>query len=289
MQLSIIFLYQDHGDTPRMDNYDYHYQYYDDYQHSNQLPSMVKTKSGKPNRIKQRKHRHQVGEHIVKTIKEENGSPTSGQITVVVVPESTFKEESRQQDRIYRNTDRADHGTDLKYIDSDQPEPEDSYDTREEVDYNDIFDDVIDTTVNPLWEDFSRDSQKTSKKPRQKVKVKRQRRRPPVSSTRGTSPPPPPRSVEEEANHLSIWAAAERVSQDAPSIRFEDFEHEEDLEEKFNNINSLKDFEFSQTIKTSTRRPPPTPEEIEREFYEGFKPSRTDISQRSDGQILKES
>ena len=111
-----------------------------------------------------------------------------------------------------------------------------------------------------------------------------------MSSTRGTSPPPPPpRSMEEEANHLSIWAAAERVSQDAPSIRFEDFKHEEDFEEKFNNINSLKDFEFSQTRKTSTRRPPPTPEEIEREFYEGFKPSRTDISQRSDGQILKES
>ena len=100
--------------------------------------------------------------------------------------------------------------------------------------------------------------------------------------------PSPPRSVE-EANHLSIWAAAERVSQDAPSIRFEDFKHEEDLAEKFNKINSIKEFEFSQTRKTSTRRPPPTPEEIEREFYEGFKPSRTDNSQRSDGQILKES
>lgn len=279
-----------------MDNYDYHYQYYDDYQHSNHLPSMVKTKSGKENRIKQRKHRHKVGEHIVKTIKEENGSPTSGQITVVVVPESTFKEESRQQDR---NWNRADHGTDLKYLDSGQPEPEDSYeyksnDPTEEVDYNDIFDDVIDTTVNPMvggdlnweedmWEevsrDFSRDSERTSKKPRQKVKVKRQRRRPAVSSTRGTRGTSPPRSVE-EANHLSIWAAAERVSEDAPSIRFDDFKHEEDLEDKFNKINSIKDFEFSQTRKTSTR-PTTTPEEIEREFYEGFKPSRTDSSQRS--------
>ena len=279
-----------------MDNYDYHYQYDDDYQHSNQSPSMVRAKSGKQNRIKERKQRHPVGEHIVKTIKEENGSPSSGQITVVVVPESTFKEESRQQDRNYIN--RADHGTDLKYVDSDQAEPEDSYDTMEEVDYNDIFDDVIDTTVNPMvggdvswgkdgWEEMSRDSQKPSKKPRQKVKVKRQRRKPVVSSTRGTSPP---RSVaEEEANHLSIWAAAERVAQDAPSIRFDDFRHEEDLEEKFNKINSIKEFEFSQTRRTSTRRPTTTSEKIEREFYEGFTPSRADNSQRSLREILKES
>ena len=284
-----------------MDNYDYHY--YDDYQNSNQMPSMVRPKSGKQNRIKERKQRHKVGEHIVKTIKEENGSPSSGQITVVVVPESTFKEESRQQDKIYRN--RVDHGTDLKYRDSDQAEPEDSYenqssDPREDVDYNDIFDDVIDTTDNPkmrgdegwgedMWEevsrDFSGDSKKISKKTRQKVKVKRQRRKPVVSSTRGTSPP---RSVEEEANHLSIWAAAERVSQDAPSIRFDDVKHEEDLEEKFNNINSIKDFEFSQSRKSSTRLPITTTEKIEREFYEGFKPSRTDNSQRSD-KFLKES
>ena len=268
-----------------MDNYDYHYhyQYDDDYQHSNQLPSMVRTKSGKQNRIKQRKQRHPVGEHIVKTIKEENGSPSSGQITVVVVPESTFKEESRQQDRNYRN--RADHRTDLKYVDSDEAESEDSYDfNTEEVDYNEIFDDVIDTTVNPVedgdvrWEEISRDfrgdSKTTSKKSRQKVKVKRQRRKPAVSSTRGTSPP---RSVEEEANQISIWAAAEKVSEDAPSIRFDDFEHEEDLEEKFNKINSMKDFEFSQTRKTSTRLPTTTPK---REFYEGFTPSRTDDSQR---------
>ena len=96
-----------------MDNYDYHYQYYDDYQHSNHLPSMVRTKSGKENRIKQRKHRHKVGEHIVKTIKEENGSPTSGQITVVVVPESTFKEESRQQDRNTLNNLRTNASADV--------------------------------------------------------------------------------------------------------------------------------------------------------------------------------
>ena len=270
-----LFLYQDQGDTSRTDNYDYHYQYYDDYQHSNQVPSMVRTKSGKQNRINQRKQRHQVGEHIVKTIKEENGSPSSGQITVVVVPESTFKEESRQEDRNYRN--RADHGTDLKYVDSDQPEESyehKSSDPEAEVDYNDIFDDVIDTTVNPMvakdmWEemtrDLSRDNHKTSKKARQKVKVKRQRRKPGVSSTTSS----PPRSVEEEASQLSIWAAAERVSQDAPSIRFEDFKLGQ---EQVNKIDSIK--EFSQS------RPTTTSGEIEREFYEGFTPSRTDNSQR---------
>ena len=127
-----------------------------------------------------------------------------------------------------------------------------------------------------MWDEVSRDFKRVNKKARQKVKV-RVHRKPVVSSTRGTRGTrgtSKPRTAEDEAKRLSIWAAAERVSQDAPSIRFDDGQN--DFQRKLNKLNSLQ-LQRSQRRKLTTTSPPTQPD---REFYEGFQPSKKDISQR---------
>ena len=261
----------------------YYEDYYDQY---NPQPARGSSKHGKSNRKKHTKQRQNlVGDTIVKTIKEEDVSPSSGEITVTEGPQPPAEEISRERQRIYRERSKynnsQDYDADSEYVKSDE-EPEYESNSYNDVDYNDIFDDVIDTTVNPMvaienlagdvtwgedmWAEISRDFKRESKRPRQKVKMRRQRK-PGGSSTRGTGGTrgtARPRTALEEANQLSIWAAAERVSEDAPSIRFDD--GPTDLYEKIN--------------KAMTRKPTTATPDVKREFYEGFQPSKKDNSGR---------
>ena len=254
----------------------YYEDYYDQY---NPQPPRGSSKHGKSNKKHTKQRQNLVGDTIVKTIKEEDVSPSSGEITVTEGPKAPAEEISRERQRIYRERSKynnsKDYDTDYGNVKSDE-EPEYESNSYNDVDYNDIFDDVIDTTVNPMvaienlagdvtwgedmWAEISRDFKRESKRPRQKVKMRRQRK-PGGSSTRGTARP---RTALEEANQLSIWAAAERVSEDAPSIRFDD--GPTDFYEKINK---------AMTRKSTTATP-----DVKREFYEGFQPSKKDNSGR---------
>ena len=282
----ILSLAQDYGDTSRIDRYDYLYydDYYDQY---NNNPAVEKLNTGKSQR-KEVVH-NTVGDNIVNTLKAETVSPTSGEITVVSRPEPTSEGKQIQGSRRHREgTKDKSH----QYEESQESAEYESSPIYEEIDYNDIFDDVIDTTVNPMveiqnlagnvawgedmWDEVSRDFKRVNKKARQKVKVRVQRK-PVVSSTRGTRGTrgtSRPRTAEDEAKRLSIWAAAERVSQDAPSIRFDDGQNI--FQKKLNKLNSLQ-LQRSQRRKLTTTSPPTQPD---REFYEGFQPSKKDNSQR---------
>ena len=101
-------------------------------------------------------------------------------------------------------------------------------------DINDLFDDVIETTPatdilggdiewgRKMWDEVEDDF---GARRRQKVRVRK--RKDPSERPRVRARPSPRTRTEEEAALLSVWAAAERVAEDAPSLRFDSGESAE--------------------------------------------------------------
>ena len=118
-------------------------------------------------------------------------------------------------------------------------------------DINDLFDDVIETTPatdilggdiewgRKMWDEVEDDF---SARRRQKVRV-RKRKDPPTERPRVRARPSARTRTEEEAALLSVWAAAERVAKDAPSLRFDSGESAEartgDTADNNNNNNNM--------------------------------------------------
>ena len=144
-------------------------------------------------------------------------------------------------------------------------------------DYNELFDDVIETTPatdifedniewgQKLWAEVANDFESNGDSPRQRQKIK-------VKKHKKTTVKPkrPIKKNDEDARLLSIWAAAEKVSENGPSLRFESEEEEERLENLSNNI--------PRHYQTN-RLPSKSLEEKPKSNYQGFyKPS--DINQK---------
>ena len=161
----------------------------------------------------------------------------------------------------------------------------------EEQDMNELFDDVIETPPaseslggniewgQKMWkeveEEFKDEKVIHDRWRRQKIRVKKQK--PSKISTPITMRPQ--RKVTDGAKVLSIWAAAEKVKEHGPSLRFDNSE------------------ELDTPLRGEKYKPIPTPatkqfyrenfngfnlkqENIERDFYGGFQPSTLDVSSR---------
>ena len=101
-------------------------------------------------------------------------------------------------------------------------------------DINDLFDDVIETTPatdilggdiewgRKMWDEVE---DEFGGRRRQKVRVRK--RKEPSERPRVRARPSPRSRTEEEAALLSVWAAAERVAENAPSLRFDSGESAE--------------------------------------------------------------
>ena len=168
-------------------------------------------------------------------------------------------------------------------------------------DMNKLFDDVIETTPSSLggdiewgkkmWkevkEEFKDDTIINDRRRRQKIRVRKQKE---PSKNISPSTERPRRKVVDDANILSIWAAAEKVKENGPSLRFDSSE-EESRESK-----EMSRKEDSDDIYKKYK-PSPTPatkqfyrenfngfnlkqETIERDFQVGFEPSALDVASR---------
>ena len=171
----------------------------------------------------------------------------------------------------------------------------------DDEDMNELFDDVIETTPSSLslggdiewgkkmWkeveDEFKDDTVINDKRRRQKIRVRKQKEPPKTSIT---STDRPRRKVVDDANILSIWAAAEKVKENGPSLRFASSEESRESEE----IRRREDTDDIYRYKPS---PTPAtkqfyrenfdgfnlkPDNIERDFYGGFEPSSLDVSSR---------
>ena len=169
----------------------------------------------------------------------------------------------------------------------------------EDKDMNELFDDVIETTPTTsslggdiewgkkMWkeveDEFKNDKDINDRKRRQKIRVRK-----PKEPSKNISPSTarPRRKVVDDANILSIWAAAEKVKENGPSLRFDSSEEKEE---------ALRREDTGDGYKYT---PAPTPatkqfyrenfngfnlkqDHIERDFYGGFEPSALDVSSRS--------
>ena len=178
-------------------------------------------------------------------------------------------------------------------------------------DYNELFDDVIETTPatdifedniewgQKLWAEVANDFEpkEDETRQRQKIKVKKQRKTTvkPISTIS-----PKKKNDDDDARLLSIWAAAEKVSENGPSLRFESEEEEsyenppednkrsyqtnrlpsKSLEEKTRNTNQgfYNPSKVTQQFFCNNFRGFQMKKDIpDRDFYGGFKPSTLDL------------
>ena len=165
-------------------------------------------------------------------------------------------------------------------------------------DMNELFDDVIETTPSSLggdiewgkkmWkeveDEFNDDKVVNDRKRRQKIRVRKQKE---PSKNISPSTQRPRRKVVDDANILSIWAAAEKVKENGPSLRFDSSEESRESKE-------MSRREDTNDIYKKYK-PSPTPatkqfyrenfngfnlkqDTIERDFQVGFEPSVLDAS-----------
>ena len=169
----------------------------------------------------------------------------------------------------------------------------------DDEDMNELFDDVIETTPSSLnlggdiewgkkmWkeveDEFKDDKVINDKRRRQKIRVRKQKESPKNSIT---STDRPRRKVVDDANMLSIWAAAEKVKENGPSLRFTSEESRESEEamtrEDTDDIYKYKPSPTPATKQFYTKNFGFNlkPDNIERDFYGGFEPSALDVTSR---------
>ena len=177
------------------------------------------------------------------------------------------------------------------------------------VDYDEIFDDVIETTPATLnigwgqkmWKEIKDDFDKNPNKKRQKIKIKKAKPKKPTpvpiserpikknvkSSTR--------RNSNDDSKYLSIWAAAQKIDENGPSLKFDSEEsYETDFSRQFPQSKNDLPFQEKSVMKQENKNYEPSvvtkgfysdnfkgfhsKQENVRDFFSGFKPSSLDFS-----------
>ena len=153
-------------------------------------------------------------------------------------------------------------------------------------DYGDLFDDVIETTSDNDIDRKIAWLQQTEKvadslpdhKKRQKIKIKKYKKPSFISTTPRTEKP----HQRDDAKILSIWAAAEKVAENGPSLRFDESSQEE-FNQQFTTLQSQLRTVYTPTPKTvqfsdNFRGFNKNIETVNRKYFGDFKPSTFDVS-----------